>query len=235
MGVAREVPAAATGALVGELKPKREDERQDELDKRLAVVHELQVCGCILEIDRDSTSFTYPIGGFCHGSPQVMRSQSLLGYHGGEFLKLKRIARGSRVLPLNQMECGFLYACYGNPRTGGRGGLEGSGRMEPSRPATSFVMRSINMCWTSGRGRPSECGCTGCWGNASIPCAQAICVAAILPNGGGSLCDSELLFNGQQPQKAHLEALPEARVWFRPIHHLRLVLLRHPLDIPVRV
>ena len=83
MGVAREVPAAATGALVGELKPKREDERQDELDKRLAVVHELQVCGCILEIDRDSTSFTYPIGGFCHGSPQVMRSQSLLGYHGG--------------------------------------------------------------------------------------------------------------------------------------------------------
>ena len=70
-------------------------------------------------------------------------------------------------------------------------------------------------------------------GNASIPCAPAICVAAILPNGGGSLGDSELLVNGQQPQKVHVEALPEARVWFRPIHHLRLVLLRHPLDIPV--
>ena len=63
----------------------------------------------------------------------------------------------------------------------------------------------------------------------------SICVAAILPNVGVSLCDSELLFNGQQPQKAHLEALPEARVWFRPIHHLRIVLLRHPLDIPVCV
>jgi hypothetical protein len=68
---------------VGELKPKREDERQDELDKRLAVVHELKVSGFILEIDPDSTIFTYPIGDFCHGFPQVMRSQSLMGYHGG--------------------------------------------------------------------------------------------------------------------------------------------------------
>ena len=50
MGMAREAPAAATGALVGELKPKREDERQDELDKRLAVVHELKVSGFVLEI-----------------------------------------------------------------------------------------------------------------------------------------------------------------------------------------
>jgi hypothetical protein len=138
-------------------------------------------------------------------------------------------------LPEAPRATGYHPAPQGTDRTGGRGGLEGSGRMEPSRPATSFVMRSINMCCTSGRGRPSECGCTGCWGNASIPCAQAICVAAILPNVGVSLCDSELLFNGQQPQKAHLEALPEARVWFRPIHHLRIVLLRHPLDIPVRV
>ena len=87
--MAREAPAAATGALVGELKPKREDERQDELDKRLAVVHELKVSGFVLEIDRNGTIFTYPIGGFCHGSPQVIRSQSLMGYHGGKILKLQ--------------------------------------------------------------------------------------------------------------------------------------------------
>ena len=70
MGVAREAPTAATGGLVGKLKPKREDERQDELDKRLAIVHELKVSGFLLEIDRDGPIFTCPMGGFCHGSPR---------------------------------------------------------------------------------------------------------------------------------------------------------------------
>ena len=38
MRAACQAPTAATGGLVGELKPKREDERQDELDKLSAIV-----------------------------------------------------------------------------------------------------------------------------------------------------------------------------------------------------
>ena len=53
MGVAREAPAAATGRLVEELKAKGEDERQDELDKRLAIAQQLKVGGFIMEIDGD--------------------------------------------------------------------------------------------------------------------------------------------------------------------------------------
>ena len=44
MRVARQASAPATGRLVGELKPKREDERQDELDKRFAIAEYLKVC-----------------------------------------------------------------------------------------------------------------------------------------------------------------------------------------------
>ncbi len=109
MGVAREAPTAATGGLVGELKPKCEDERQDELDKRLAIVHELKVSGFILEIDRNGTIFTGPIGGFCHGSPQVMRSQSLMGYYVGNILKLQAYCERLRALPLNPGECGLPH------------------------------------------------------------------------------------------------------------------------------
>src|SRR6266436_4847216 len=42
MRVARQAPTAATGGLVGELKPKREDERQDELDARSAIAAYLE-------------------------------------------------------------------------------------------------------------------------------------------------------------------------------------------------
>ncbi len=41
MGVARQRAAAVTGRFVGELKPEREDEGQDELDERLAIAQEL--------------------------------------------------------------------------------------------------------------------------------------------------------------------------------------------------
>ena len=76
MRVARQAPTAATGGLVGELKPKREDERQDELDKRLAIVNELEVSGFILEVDRNRAVFSRRFGPIAHVSPSVVESQT---------------------------------------------------------------------------------------------------------------------------------------------------------------
>ena len=53
MGVARQAPASATGGLMGELKAKRQDEREDTFDKRLAVIKELNVGRFVPKIDGD--------------------------------------------------------------------------------------------------------------------------------------------------------------------------------------
>jgi hypothetical protein len=53
MGVTSQTIAAVTGRFVGELKTQREDEGEDTLDKRFAVVHQPKVGGFILEIDGD--------------------------------------------------------------------------------------------------------------------------------------------------------------------------------------
>jgi hypothetical protein len=42
MGVARQAPAAATRRLVVELKAQGEEESEDKLDKRLAIVNQLK-------------------------------------------------------------------------------------------------------------------------------------------------------------------------------------------------
>ena len=71
MRVAREAPTAATRGLMSELKAKREDERQDELDERRAVIKKLKVSGFIVEIDGDGAVFSRCFGGLSHVSPSV--------------------------------------------------------------------------------------------------------------------------------------------------------------------
>ena len=71
MRVARQAPTPTTGRLMFQLKAKREDERQDELDKRLAVIKKLKVSGFIVEIDGDGAVFSWCFGGLSHVSPSV--------------------------------------------------------------------------------------------------------------------------------------------------------------------
>ena len=101
MRVARQASAPVTGRLVGEWKAEGQEKGEDAFDKRLAITKQLIVGGFILEIDRNGTIFTCPIGGFGHGSPQVMRSQSLMGYHAGNILKLQAYCERLRALPRN--------------------------------------------------------------------------------------------------------------------------------------
>jgi hypothetical protein len=51
MGMARQTATAGTGGLVGQLEADREDTGEDELDERLAVVHQLEVGGFVVKID----------------------------------------------------------------------------------------------------------------------------------------------------------------------------------------
>ncbi len=71
MRVARQAPTAATGGLVGELKPKREDERQDKLDKRSAIAEYLEVGRFIAEINGDGAVVAGRLGAVSHVSPSV--------------------------------------------------------------------------------------------------------------------------------------------------------------------
>jgi len=71
MRVARQAPTAATGGLVGELKPKREDERQDKLDKRSAIAEYLEVGRFIAEINGDGAVVAGRLCAVSHVSPSV--------------------------------------------------------------------------------------------------------------------------------------------------------------------
>ena len=68
MRVASQAPAAATGRLMLELKAKSEEKGEDELDTRLAVVKELNVGRCIMEINGDGAVVASLAGGVAHGS-----------------------------------------------------------------------------------------------------------------------------------------------------------------------
>jgi hypothetical protein len=71
MGVARQAPAAATRRLVVELKAQGEEESEDKLDKRLAIVNQLKVSGFIVEIDGNRAVFPWCFGGLSHVSSSV--------------------------------------------------------------------------------------------------------------------------------------------------------------------
>jgi hypothetical protein len=51
MGVAGETPTAVTRGLVGELKAKRQEEGEHELEKRLAIAQELQVGRFVVKLN----------------------------------------------------------------------------------------------------------------------------------------------------------------------------------------
>jgi hypothetical protein len=55
MGVAREAPTAGAGRLVVELEAEGQEKGEDEFDKCLAIVNELQVGGWIVKIDGEGT------------------------------------------------------------------------------------------------------------------------------------------------------------------------------------
>jgi hypothetical protein len=69
MRVTRQVPAAATGRLMLELKPDRQDERHYQFEKRLAVAKQLNVGRFVLKIDGDGPVFSRRFGRCAHVSP----------------------------------------------------------------------------------------------------------------------------------------------------------------------
>jgi hypothetical protein len=52
MGVTRQAPASIAGRLVLQLEAEDPKEGEDTFDKRLAVVHQVEVGGFVSEIDR---------------------------------------------------------------------------------------------------------------------------------------------------------------------------------------
>jgi hypothetical protein len=68
MGVASQSTAAVTARFRVELKAQREDEGQDELDERLAIMKQLCGCGFIVEIDGEGSVFAFRFGGLGHVS-----------------------------------------------------------------------------------------------------------------------------------------------------------------------
>jgi hypothetical protein len=75
MGVAGQTAAAGTGRLVDKLEAEREEEGEDKLDKRFAIVDQLEVGGWVLEIDGDGAVLACRFGGVAHGlSPSYQAS-----------------------------------------------------------------------------------------------------------------------------------------------------------------
>src|SRR5262245_7287223 len=67
MGVAGQTSAAGTGRPVDKLEAEREEEGEDKLDKRFAIVDQLEVGGWVLEIDGDGAVLACRFGGVAHG------------------------------------------------------------------------------------------------------------------------------------------------------------------------
>jgi hypothetical protein len=69
MRVTGQASAAATGRLVLELKPDREDERHHAFEKRLAIAKQLNVGRFIPKIDGDRAVFSGRFDRYAHVSP----------------------------------------------------------------------------------------------------------------------------------------------------------------------
>jgi hypothetical protein len=93
---------------VGELKPQREDEGEDKLDKCFAIVNQLKIGGFILEIDGEGAVFPRRFGSLSHVFPQVIRSRMLMRHDGGNAWKDQGNWDGLTAVTLNAMECGTI-------------------------------------------------------------------------------------------------------------------------------
>src|SRR2546425_11702813 len=72
MGVAGQTPATGAGRFMGELKAQGEEKGEDTFDKCLAIVHQLQVGGWLLEIDRDGTVLAARVSALFHSTSEFM-------------------------------------------------------------------------------------------------------------------------------------------------------------------
>jgi hypothetical protein len=73
MGVTGQTATTRTGCLVGKLEADREEEGEDKLDKRLAIVDQLEVGGWVLEINGEGSVLSCHLGGLCHVSSPCRR------------------------------------------------------------------------------------------------------------------------------------------------------------------
>src|SRR5215470_1464590 len=76
MGVTGQTAAAVAAGLMVELKAKREDKRQNELNEGFAIADQLKISGLILEINGDGVVFSYRFGGVVHVSPLSHQTSS---------------------------------------------------------------------------------------------------------------------------------------------------------------
>jgi hypothetical protein len=90
-----------------ELEAQREDEGQDELDKSLAIVEELEVGGLILEIDGDGAVLAFGFGGLDHVSSPSRRWWVRMRHGEINVLKWQEYRERIEALPLNPVESGL--------------------------------------------------------------------------------------------------------------------------------
>src|SRR5215475_11513097 len=93
MRVPGQASAAATGRLMLELKAQGEEQGEDEFDKRLAVVKELNVGHFIVEIDGDGAVVARLAGCGPHGSSS---GQMVSAADDPQWRNTYTISRGSR-------------------------------------------------------------------------------------------------------------------------------------------
>jgi len=108
MGVTGQTATTRTGRLVGKLEADREDEGQDKLDKRFAIVDQLAVGGWILEIDGEGSVLACRFGGLRHVSSPCWCWWVWMRHGGGNVLKWQAYCEYLRAPPLNSVEYAFL-------------------------------------------------------------------------------------------------------------------------------
>src|SRR5439155_11806264 len=107
MGVSGQTPTTGAGRLVCELKAQGEEKGKDEFDKCLAIVHQLQVGGWLLEIDRDGTVLAGRFSALSHVSSSVEMAVGADETSWGNVLRDQAFYERLRASPLNPMESGL--------------------------------------------------------------------------------------------------------------------------------
>jgi hypothetical protein len=117
MRVACQVPVAATGGLVGELKAQGQEKGEHAFDKCLPIAKELKVGRFIVEIDGDGPIFTGLVDSVSHGHPQIRWSLSWVTKDEDKASQFQEGRGGGGTLPLKSVECGFFDWGSQTPQT----------------------------------------------------------------------------------------------------------------------
>jgi hypothetical protein len=110
MGVSGQTPTTGAGRLVCELKAQGEEKGKDEFDKCLAIVHQLQVGGWLLEIDRDGTVLAGRFSALSHVSSSVEMAVGADETSWGNVLRDQAFYERLRASPLNPMGSELFYS-----------------------------------------------------------------------------------------------------------------------------